>query len=82
VPKKGCALKLEAVGRDGTTTPIELDLESAIKLYNDAVAALPEDLKFEKAPGEALAELKPSPKLAHLVKKSRELAATESEVTV
>lgn len=79
VPKKGCALKLEAVGRDGETTPLELDLAAAIKLYNDAVSALPEDVKFEKAAGEALVELKPSPKLADLVKKSRELAAAESE---
>ncbi len=81
VPKKGSALKLEAVGRDGETTPLGLDLAAAIKLYNEAVAALPEGLKFEKPAGEALAELKPSPKLAHLVEKSRELAAVESEVT-
>lgn len=79
VPKKGSALKLEAVGRDGETTPLDLDLAAAIKLYNDAVAALPAGVKFEKAKGEALAELKPSPKLADLVKKSRELAAAESE---
>lgn len=81
VPKKGSALKLEAVGRDGETTPLELDLAAAVKLYNDAVAALPEDVKFEKAAGVALAELKPSPKLADLVKKSRMLAAAESEAT-
>jgi len=80
VPKKGCALKLEAVERDGETTPLELDLEAAIKLYNDAVAALPQDVKFDKGPGEALAELKPSPKLADLVKKSRELATAEADV--
>lgn len=81
VPKQGCALKLEAVGRDGETTPLVLDLAAAIKLYKDAVAALPNGLKFEKAAGEALAELKPSPKLADLVKKSRMLAAAESEAT-
>lgn len=77
VPRKGCALKLEAVMRNGETTPLELDLEAAIQLYNDAVAALPPGLRFEKAKGEALAELTPSPKLADLVKKSRALAATE-----
>lgn len=77
VPKKGSALKLEAVGRDGETTQLELNLQGAIKLYKDAVAALPSDLKFDKSAGEALAELKPSPKLADLVKRSRELAATD-----
>lgn len=80
VPKKGSALKLEAVGRDGETTPLELNLGEAIALYEAAVAALPGKLKFGKA-GEALAELTPSPKLADLVKKSRALAAVESEAT-
>jgi CRISPR-associated protein Csb1 len=80
VPKKGCALKLEAVGRDGETTSLELDLAAAIKLYNDAVSALPPGLKFEKASGEALAELTPSPKLADLVTRSRALAAVEADV--
>jgi CRISPR-associated protein Csb1 len=79
VPKKDSALKMEAVGRDGKTTPLELDLAGAIKLYSDAVAALPQDIKFIKAEGETLAELQPSPKLADLVKKSRELAATDAE---
>lgn len=79
VPKKGSALKLEAVGRDGETAPLDLDLPAAINLYNDAVAALPPGVKFEKAKGEALAELTPSSKLADLVKKSRDLAAAESE---
>jgi CRISPR-associated protein Csb1 len=80
VPKRGCALKLEAVGRDGQTTPLELDLATAIKLYNEAVAALPSGVKFTKAAGEALAELTPSPKLADLVKRSRALAAVEADV--
>lgn len=80
VPKKGCALKLEAVGRDGDTRSLELDLAAAIKLYNDAVAALPQELRFEKPAGEALVELAPSPKLAYLVKKSRELAAVGADV--
>lgn len=78
IPKKGCALKLEAVARDGETTPLELDLQGAIKLYNDTVAALPQSVKFDKPAGEALAELQPSPKLADLVKRSRELAATDA----
>lgn len=80
VPKKGYALKLEAVARDGSTNPVDLDLAGAISLYNDAVARLPDGIKFEKPAGEALAELKPSPKLADLVKKSRELAAVEADV--
>ena len=80
VPKKGFALKLEAVGRDGETTSLELDLPAAIKLYNDAVEALPKDVKFEKPAGVALAELTPSPKLADLVTRSRTLAAAETDV--
>lgn len=80
VPKKGCALRLEAVGRDGETTSLELDLAAAIALYNDAVSALPEGMKFEKQPGVALVELVPSPKLADLMKRSRALAATEVDI--
>lgn len=77
VPKKGSALKLEVVARDGSTTPVDLNLAEAIALYNEAVGKLPDGIKFDKPAGEALAKLKPSPKLADLVKKSRELAATE-----
>lgn len=80
VPKKGSALTLEAVARDGSTTPVDLDFAGAIALYNEAVGKLPDDIKFDKPAGEALAELQPSPKLADLVKKSRELAATEADV--
>jgi len=80
VPKKGSALKLEAVAPDGNTTPVDLDLAGAIKLYDDAVGKLPNDVKFDKPAGEALAELQPSPKLADLVTKSRELAAAEADV--
>jgi CRISPR-associated protein Csb1 len=79
VPKKDAALKLEAVRRDGSTIDLELDLAGAIKLYNDAVDKLPAAIKFEKPNGVALAELRPSPNLADLVKKSRELAAAESD---
>ncbi len=79
VPRKGSALKLEAVARDGTTKDLVLDLAVATKLYNDAVAALPAALKFDQAAGEPLATLSPSPKLANLVKRSRELAAAESD---
>lgn len=81
VPKKGSALKLEAVGRDGNTTDLVLDLAAATKLYGDAVAALPDGVKFEQGAGVPLATLSPSPKLADLVKKSRELAASESEAS-
>jgi CRISPR-associated protein Csb1 len=81
VPKKGSALKLEAVGRDGNTTDLVLDLAAATKLYGDAVAALPDGVRFEQGAGVPLATLSPSPKLADLVKKSRELAASESEAS-
>jgi CRISPR-associated protein Csb1 len=80
VPKKGSALKLEAVARDGSTTPVDLDLTSAIALYKGAVGKLPDGIKFDKPAGEALAELQPSAKLADLVKKSRELAAAGADV--
>lgn len=80
VPKKGFALKLEAVARDGSTTPMDLDLAGAIALYSEAVGKLPDGLKFDKPAGEALAELQPSPKLADLVKKSRALAAAETDL--
>lgn len=80
VPKKGSALKLEAVSRDGSTTDLVLDLTGAIRLFNDAVRALPDELRFEKPAGEALAKLTPSPKLADLVKRSRDLAAAGADV--
>lgn len=79
IPKIGSALKLEAVGRDGSTTPLTLDLDGAIALYRAAVEALPKDIKFEKPAGETLGELTPSPKLADLVKKSRALAAAGAD---
>lgn len=82
VPRKGQALKLEAVARDGETQAFELSLEKAIALFDGAVKALPATLKFDKAPGEPLLKLKPSEKLAHLVKKSRELASTGAELEV
>ena len=59
---------------------MELDLKGAVALYNAAVAALPEPLRFAKPAGEALAELEPSPKLAALVKKSRELAVVGADI--
>lgn len=80
VPKKGCALKLEAVARDGSATLVDLDLAGAIALYNEAVGNLPGGIEFDKPAGEALAELQPSPKLADLVKKSRELAEAGADV--
>ncbi len=80
VPKEGKALKWHAVGRDGTTREFRLDFEGAVALYAAAVAKLPERLRFSKKPGEPLATLTPSPKLAHLVKKSRALAAVGADV--
>jgi CRISPR-associated protein Csb1 len=77
VPRKGFALKLEAVGRDGETTPVALDLPTALRIYGDAVAALPSAVRFDKPAGDAMAELTPSPKLADLVMRSRALATAE-----
>jgi CRISPR-associated protein Csb1 len=80
VPKKGPALKLEAVARDGSTAHVDLDLAGAIALYNGAVGKLPDGIKFDKPAGEALVELQPSPKLVDLVRKSRDLAVAEADI--
>ncbi|RIL06269.1 MAG: type I-U CRISPR-associated protein Cas7 [Proteobacteria bacterium] len=85
VPRDGGALALSAIGKDGVAAPFELDLEGAIALYEAAVAALPDALRFKRGaaqlhPGETLAELQPSEKLKHLVVRSRELAASGAEV--
>ena len=80
IPKKDAALKLEAVCRNGTTQPLSIDLEGAIDLFNAAVKGLPPALQFTNKAGEPLATLTPSPKLAHLVRRSRELAATGAEI--
>lgn len=79
VPRNGAALKMEAVDRYGGTTPVDLDLSGAIAIYNNAVDKLPGDISFDKSKGKAIAELKPSPKLADLVKKSRELSAADAD---
>jgi CRISPR-associated protein Csb1 len=78
--KKSEALALEAVARDGSTTPLTLDLAAALALYEEAVTALPDALTFDKSAGEPLATLTPSPKLAHLITRSRELAAAGADV--
>jgi CRISPR-associated protein Csb1 len=80
VPKEGKALALQVVQRDGATANLTIDLKGAIALFNSAVASLPEDLRFSKEPGKPLATLTPSPKLAALVQRSRELAATGVDV--
>lgn len=80
IPKKGEALKLEAVHRDGTTQPLSLDLEGVIDLFNAAVAALPKALQFTNEAGVPLAKLTPSPKLADLVRRSRERAADGADI--
>lgn len=79
VPRMGCALKLETVSRDGGTKDLNLDLEGAVSLYNTAVEKLPKEVGFEKGPGDVLAMLKPSPKLADLVSRSRALSAAGAE---
>jgi CRISPR-associated protein Csb1 len=79
--KKKCeALELEAVARDGSTTPLALDFDGAIALYEEAVNNLPDALKFEKPAGEPLATLTPSPKLAELIKRSRKLVGAGVDI--
>ncbi|MGH8240829.1 MAG: type I-G CRISPR-associated RAMP protein Csb1/Cas7g, partial [Steroidobacteraceae bacterium] len=80
VSRKGNALTLEAVARDGSTTPLPLDLDGALALYQEAVQALPASLRFEKPAGVPLDTLTPSPKLAHLITESRRLAAAGADV--
>jgi CRISPR-associated protein Csb1 len=80
VPRKGCALKLEVVARDGNTTALELDLQSALSLYNEAVNRLPHQIAFEGAAGEPIALLTPSPKLEDLLRRSREIVANGADV--
>ncbi|HWE26734.1 MAG TPA: type I-U CRISPR-associated protein Cas7, partial [Polyangia bacterium] len=80
VPEENKALRLEAVRRDGTREPLGLDFEASVALFNAAVEALPPSLRFARKPGEPLATLTPSPKLAQLIKKSRELAATGADL--
>jgi CRISPR-associated protein Csb1 len=80
VPRQGQALAFEAVARDGSSTPLTLDLETALAIYKEAVKALPPALKFEKDAGVPLATLAPSPKLSHLIMRSRELAAAGADV--
>lgn len=75
VPRKGHSLKLTSIDLRGETTDFDLDLGQALKLYDEAVAALPPELRFEQKAGEPLATLMPSEKLAHLITESRKLAA-------
>ena len=80
IPQQGAALKLEVVARDGTTSPLPLDLDGALELYEAAVKALPPSLSFDKPAGTPIAILTPSPKLAFLIERSRELAAAGSDI--
>lgn len=78
IPEKGHALKLEAVHRNGDTTPLEVTLGQAIGLLDEAVAALPKSIAWP-AKGVALATLKPTPKLTQLITRTRELAAAGTD---
>lgn len=80
VPRKGHSIKLNSIDLRGETTDFDLDLDQAIALYNEAVAALPNDLQFKQKPGEPLASLIPSEKLAHLISESRKLAAAGADL--
>lgn len=77
IPEAGAALKLEYVLRDGSTKPFELDLGGAIALLESAASKLPKTISWP-ARGEALATLKPTPKLTTLITRTRELAAAGS----
>lgn len=84
---KGGALMLESIANDGASTAFALSVKDAIDLYETAVAALPESLRFEKwgqgeplKAGDTLAELKPSEKLKHLLVESRRLAAAGADI--
>lgn len=79
VPRAARALSLESVAVDGTVRELSLSSDDAIKLYGAAVEALPAALRFQEPAGEPLAKLAPSEKLAHLIKRSRELAATQTD---
>lgn len=80
IPREGGSLALEAVARDGSTTPLTLELSDALALYEEAVKALPEALRFQNPAGVPLATLVPSPKLSHLITKSRELTFAGADV--
>jgi CRISPR-associated protein Csb1 len=80
VPRPGNALSLVAVAGDGSTSPLRLDLETALTLYHQALDALPASLRFDQPAGTPLATLSPSPKLAYLIAKSRELAASGADL--
>jgi CRISPR-associated protein Csb1 len=80
VPREREALGLAAVAGNGSTTPLVLDLDGALKLYKAAVEALPDALKFDRPAGQPIATLTPSPKLAHLIRESRRLAAAGVDV--
>lgn len=80
VPREGRSLRLESIGRDGTRTPVGLDLESALALYTETVQRLPPALSETFKAGEPIATLTPSPKLAHLITRSRELAAAGADL--
>lgn len=79
VPRKGAALTFEAVARDGSTTALTLDFDTALALYETTVKELPGALAFDSPAGTPIAILTPSPKLAHLIERSRELAAAGSD---
>ncbi|MCK6546461.1 type I-U CRISPR-associated RAMP protein Csb1/Cas7u [Myxococcota bacterium] len=79
VPTEGGALALEAVRGDGTVLPLNIDLEQALALLGAAAKALPKALQPSTRPGEPLAVLQPTKKLAHLVTESRKLAAVGAD---
>lgn len=90
VPRQGAALRFERVGKDGKPVPFELDLPGALKLYADAVSALPAVLRWkvregndseqmgpELSAGAPVATLRASEKLRRLVQESRKKATPD-----
>ncbi len=69
-------LRFERVGRDGGVSVFELDRGAVAKLVADAGAACARvGLGWQRAP----LTLRPMPKLAHLIRKSRELTAAGTD---
>jgi CRISPR-associated protein Csb1 len=82
-PEKGAALAFHTVAKDGTESVVQLDLDAAKALYEAAVHALPDSLRWKNAAGvplkqgEPLERLIPAPKLIKLIEESRKLAVAE-----
>jgi hypothetical protein len=86
-PIPGKALAFQRVAKDGSDSAFSLTLDDALNLYQDAVAALPERLRWHSwdvasnswssnplGPSMPIATLTAAPKLQQLIRESRRLA--------